>query len=381
MLGPLTQSYSVEEFKNDIMDFRVKVLPTQLVGCSILWKIVLEAKNEVVTLMAIEMINKIHTKLADDLDDRIGEISSDFVETAIEKLRLYYQGHQSIAQNNLTRSHELVKLLKLIEGMLDNSERRGNSGITPLISVPKGYDITLKIQTYCMDALIGTVAPAQFDLAVHSRITYWQLTMLIAKILKVAPEMLRLIPMACKIGDRDTGKILEELNVPDGEQITVTKRSEEFTPRVNLVRNKVLTDKARSVFTEIYERFSKEGKFTRQGCAEFTQVCLVDKNITEEDHQITALFKEYDKQDKGYLTIEEFLGFYELASINRERVVWSNLKELGYGPDLNKLNAEKSIIITTSLPKDKLPRYLLANNSDYLEFLFSLVSIIYPIRI
>jgi hypothetical protein len=371
MLGSLNQGYNVEDFKSEIMDFRVKTLPTQIIGCSVLWKIALEAKSESVTMMAIEMINKIHTKISEELDNRIGEISSEFVEIAIEKLRVCYQ---QVVQDKQSRSNEIVKLLRLIEGMLDNSERKGNSGITPFISIKRGYNLTVKVQTFNMDPIVDVTLPDQFDLIVHSKITSCQLTILIAKRLNLAHEILRLIYMTCEVKDSDNGRILEELKVPDGEVIKVTKRTEEFIPRVNLHKNKALTDKARSVFTEVYERFSKEGKMFPSNYAEFTQVCLGDKSISENDYQIIVIYKDYDKEKKGHLLLEEFLKFYEVASISREEVVWNNLKELGYGPDLNKLDAEKPVVITNALPKDKLPRYLLANDSNYFDFLFSLVS-------
>ena len=371
MLGPLSQGYSVEDFKSEIMDFKVKTLPTQIIGCSVLWRIALEAKSESVAMMAIEMINKIHTKISEELDNRIGEISSEFVETAIEKLRVCYQ---QVVQDKQSRSNEIVKLLTLIERMLDNSERKGNSGITPFISIPKGVNLTVKVQTFNMDPIVDVTLPDQFELTVHSKITSCQLTMLIAKKLNLAHEMLRLIFMTCEVRESDNGRTLEELKVPDGEVIKVIKRTEEFIPRVNLHRDKILTDKARSVLTEVYDRFSKDGKMFPPNYAEFTQVCLGDRSITENDYQILTIYKEYDKEKKGYLLLEEFLKFYEVSSVSREEVVRNNLKELGYGPDLNKQDAEKPVVITNALPKDKLPRYLLANDSDYFDFLFSLMS-------
>lgn len=375
MIGTLTQGYSTEDFKGDIMDFRVRTLPAQIIGCSLLWKIILEATSESVTMMAIDMINKIYTKLSEDLDNRIGEISSGFVETAIEKLRLC---HKQVAEGNQRRSNEIVKLLRLVEGMLDNSERKGNSGVTPFAGIQKGFGLTVKVQTLNMNSVVSANTPDEFDLPVHSSITYCQLTMLIAKRLNLAYEILRLIFMTCEVKDSDNGRTLEELKVPEGEVIKVTRRTEEFIPRVSLVKDKALTDKARSVFTELFDRFSKHAKMLPANYAEFAQGCLGDATISENDYQIIGIYKDYDKEKKGYLALSDFLNFYETASIGREEVVWNNLKELGYGPDLNKLDAERPIVITNTLPRDKLPRYLLANDSDYLDFLFSLVSKIYP---
>ena len=54
--------------------------------------------------------------------------------------------------------------------------------------------------------------------------------------------------------------------------------------------------------------------------------------------------------------------------------MWSNLKELGYGPDLNRLDMQKPIITASTTAANKLPRYILSNNPIYFEFLFQLLS-------
>ena len=167
MTGALKENNNSDNFKDYTMDFRVKTLPTQIIGCSILWKIVLEAKSELVTIMAIEMINKIHTKLSEELDNRVGEISGQFVETAIEKLKLCWK---KMTQDNINKSNEIVKLIKLIETMLDNSERKGNSGITPFVSLSKGIPLTLKIQTFSVHDAANN-SQDNFNLVVNSKIT------------------------------------------------------------------------------------------------------------------------------------------------------------------------------------------------------------------
>lgn len=86
------------------------------------------------------------------------------------------------------------------------------------------------------------------------------------------------------------------------------------------------------------------------------------------------LFREYDKDKRGYLTCEQFSSFYESASFDREDTVWNNLKELGYGPDLNRIDLNKPFVTTSATAYNKLPRYLLSNNPDYFSLLLTLVS-------
>ena len=270
-LGPLI-ACGKDDGDNEEIEFRVKTLPTQIVGSGVLWQIVLEAKNEAVASKAIELVNKLYTKLADELEDRIAEISSNFVETAIEKLKIF---HERMVNEKENRAGEIVKILRLIEEMLDDSERKGNGGITPLWGLGKGLPLLLKIQNFATDSIMNSQIPDKFELNVHSRITLWQLKVLVSKKLMIAPELLKLVVPGSETKDRDNGKMLEDLKVGDGDNIRATKRSEDFVARTALLsKQKLLTDKAKAVFSEVFERFSKDGKMLPIDCASFTRVCL-----------------------------------------------------------------------------------------------------------
>lgn len=168
------------------VEFKVKAPPSQIKGLPQLWKIALEAKCEDVTSRAIELLNMLYTKLGEELEAQIAEISSNFVETAIEKLRIFYA---SIIKDNINRSREIVKLVRLIEEMLDESERRGNGGISPLRCLHKGVPMKVEVINYMANTAFNSVSNDKFPLIIHSNITYWQLKMLIAKKLQVEPEI------------------------------------------------------------------------------------------------------------------------------------------------------------------------------------------------
>ena len=368
MIGPMAPGY-VNEDKEGIIEFRVKVLPSEIIGTPIVWKIILEAENENVAVYAIELINKIYTKLSEEMEDKIAEISSSFIDTAIKQLKLYYK---RMVQEKLSRSSEIVKVLRLIEQMLDDSEKRGNAGITPFASLFKGQDMKLTIQNFAYDPLDRTDGPDKIELIVHSKVTYWQLLMLVARRLNMNPELLTLKFSNTEIFNKDNAKTLEELKVT--ENIKVTRRTEDSISRLNLTKGDRLTKRAKAVFVEIYKRFSKEGKMDKGDYVEFARACLCDRSITSSDSQIIKVFNDYDKDNKGYLKEEEFLEFYEVSSVNKEEVVWNNLRGLRYGPDLKRIDESKKDALSTAIVFDRLPRYLLSNDSDYLSFIFSLVS-------
>jgi len=368
MIGPMAPPEMNQE---EEIEFRVKVLPSELIGASTLWKIVLEATNEQVTISAIELISKIYTKLSEDLENKISEISSSFIEMAIKQLKLCYQTMMNI---NINRSNEIVKILRLIEQMLDESEKKGNGGITPLNAIMKGSNLNLTIKNHAVDTFERPDIPDTIDLTVHRRTTYWQLIMLVARRLGMEPERVNIKFPGIEISNKENAKALEDLGVLECEYATARKSNRQQMPRLSLTKSGTLTAKARAVFVEVFERFSKEGKMDTDCFTEFSRVCLCDKTIKSTNHQIKEVFDDYDRGNKGYLTLDSFLHFYECSSMTIEEVVWSNLRELGYGHDLEKFDETKGITITI-IERERLPRYLLANNSEYLSFIFSLASI------
>lgn len=369
MIGPMPPP---EKEQEEEIEFRVRVPPSEIIGASTLWKIVLEAANEQVTIRAIELINKIYTKLSEELEDKMSEISSSFIETVIKQLKLC---HQNMLRGNLSRSNEIVKLLRLTEQMLDESEKKGNGGITPLIGFLKGHELKLSIKNYAIDALDRPDVPEAVDLNVHSKITYWQLTTLVARRLNIEPELIRIKFATIETTNKDGAKTLEELGVSEGEYTTAQKSNWHQMARLSLIKNGNLTAKARTALSECFERFSKDGKMDPECFTEFTRICLSDRSISCNNYQIKEVFCDHDRGNKGYLTMDEFLWFYEISAVNTEDIVWNNLRELGYGPDLEKFDATKQIAIV-AIARERLPRYLLANNSEYLSFIFSLASII-----
>ena len=167
------------------VEFKVKAPPSQIKGLPQLWKIALEAKCEDVTSRAIELLNMLYTKLGDELESQIAEISSNFVETAVEKLRIFYA---SIIKDKVNRSREIVKLVRLIEEMLDESERKGNGGISPLRCFHKGVPMKIDVTNYMNNSALNSFSNDKFPLIIHSNLTFWQLKMLIGKKLQVEPE-------------------------------------------------------------------------------------------------------------------------------------------------------------------------------------------------
>lgn len=57
--------------------------------------------------------------------------------------------------------------------MLDESEKRGNGGITPLGCLMKGRTIKIHINNLAVDTVMNTNIPSLFEIFVHGKITIW----------------------------------------------------------------------------------------------------------------------------------------------------------------------------------------------------------------
>ena len=171
-------------------EFVVTVSPGKLLGVDALWKIVLEARSEDVTLKAIELLNELYTKLAEELEDSIAEISGQFVASAVEKLKVF---QTQIVKEGQNRGREIVKLLKLIEQMLDESERKGNFCITPFHALNRGTQVNVTILNYAIDTVTHSIYPEKITLSAHSKVTFYQLKTLIAATLNLHPESVSLL--------------------------------------------------------------------------------------------------------------------------------------------------------------------------------------------
>ena len=183
--GPRLYPILVEQHPHEDLNFKVKVNPSEIKGLNILWKVALEAKNDNVTVLAIDVLNKLHTVLEPHLEERIAEISTHFIETAIEKLGVFYEGMVARKEN---RAKEIVKLLKLVEEMIDESERKGNAGYTPLYALHKFRPVNLKVVDNSTARVISTDPRPQWEATVSSSLTCWQLKMLIARRFNLPPD-------------------------------------------------------------------------------------------------------------------------------------------------------------------------------------------------
>ena len=104
-------------------------------------------------------------------------------------------------------------------------------------------------------------------------------------------------------------------------------------PRLLLIKDNKLTNKAINTFKNIFNLFSINGKMNKEQSINYFQTCGYDEMMNY--FKIDELFV-YDKDKDGFILFEDFIKYY-YDLINQDLYeVWDNLEKLGYNNYLNE---------------------------------------------
>ena len=102
-----------------------------------------------------------------------------------------------------------------------------------------------------------------------------------------------------------------------------------------------------------------------KGIAEFIKGVGNNKeDVDEDESRVKDFLKKHDKDNKGYVSEEEFIGFYKEALKDKKHVVWKNLKMMDIREDLTKKDEPFDI---KYFENEKLPRYQLGNDIEFIK--------------
>ena len=103
-------------------------------------------------------------------------------------------------------------------------------------------------------------------------------------------------------------------------------------PRLLLIKDNKLTNKAINTFENIFNLFSINGKMNKEQSINYFTNCGYG---IWANYRINELFK-YDKDKDGFILFEDFIKYY-YDSINQDLdYVWEDLEKLGYNKYLNE---------------------------------------------
>jgi len=106
-------------------------------------------------------------------------------------------------------------------------------------------------------------------------------------------------------------------------------------PKLLLIKNNKLTDKAIKVFKDIFNLFSTNGNMNKIQGARFVS-SIIGIQVNKDSKYVNNLFSKYDIDNDGLLSFEDLINFYLDLIINKIDRVWEHLYLLGYNNLLEK---------------------------------------------
>ena len=122
-----------------VQEVSLKNSPTNVKGVEVIWRIMLESNNQEVLNASRDLLSKIYTQIAPEMQEREKEMRSVFIETYLNKLEAGIKN---------SKTNEIQKLIKLMVDMIEKSEEKGTGGLKSHCSILKGERVTLTFENY-----------------------------------------------------------------------------------------------------------------------------------------------------------------------------------------------------------------------------------------
>lgn len=99
------------------------------------------------------------------------------------------------------------------------------------------------------------------------------------------------------------------MNFKNNEDLVASKKNIDIDKAPLTQAGGQLTPEARAIFEDWFDTFSKEGLMRKEDTVAFIRSCTED-NCSINDTRVTNLFRDYDNDNDGCVTKEEFVEFY-----------------------------------------------------------------------
>lgn len=157
-----------------------------------------------------------------------------------------------------------------------------------------------------------------------------------------------------------------EDKIPHADLVQYIFNEENKTNRVEI------TEQVLNILQGWFREYSTQEdglfKMYKEDCARFMQsVTNARDTIHPDSNKVMSLFNEYDKDGLGYIGEESFVNFFRFSTINidKRKVVWENLRNMGVRNDLKRINEPFYIHDCERNPASvqELPRLKLGNDA------------------
>jgi ubiquitin carboxyl-terminal hydrolase 34 len=353
-------NYSTENQPKEF-EYSIIVPPYELEGMECLRKLLFEVQADKVLDQAFEFFIMLYDcSNIRQIEDLI-EIRKEYIEYLLTHLR-----------DSTDISYKL-RALYLLRNFMEECEKQGTAGLKPHGAMLKGDLHNIIVLNQVSYYPNKPEIPKKLEFKLHSNTTFWELRSLVGKKVKLLPDEFRLTRSFPHkdIKDSENGKTLNDLRIRPTETLVVYKKSSNI-PRANLLDSEqTLLTQPKAIFTSMFYKFAdSEGRMSAEGCAAFTNSCTGDQ-CKASDRRIQDFFTNYDDDNDGYLTLDNFLEFYRQACINRISTVWSNIYAYHYNNELRSyldIDNERTDVRT-------IPGYIITQSKKHFDLLFEILNI------
>lgn len=140
--------------------------------------------------------------------------------------------------------------------------------------------------------------------------------------------------------------------------------------RAPLLDGNNLSKDATRIFSKIFSVFSTNGLMSKQECQKYHQKCVGEMAMSYGENKVGEIYETYDTDKDGFLTLDDFLKFYEKSIRARETTVWSNLEAMGVRNDLKILDDLEIVHVDPQT----LIRTLLVSDERFMGLLFKILN-------
>ena len=304
------------------------------------------------------------------MEKHIVQIREEYLLRCTTYLELFQSEYKptKIDECLLTKT-KIFRCLQLLSSLFDESEKKGTGKIKYHSSLIKGELLTFAVNN---DVTFGGDVPKKIDVKINSNKTVFDLRHQIALQAKTSWDSMKLYRFSNnnqEIKDNENGRTLGELRIRNGETIQAQRKPTPYVQQVALTNpDGSIVDDAKVIFTEMFHKFAENGKMSPDGCASFIHSCTND-NCKGDDRRVKEVFEKWDHDKDGFLLVENFLDFYQLACNERPTVVWYNLQAHHYRNDLKR----HSDVEDESVDIRSLPTYIFSLNQKNYQILFELL--------
>lgn len=170
------------------------------------------------------------------------------------------------------------------------------------------------------------------------------------------------------------------MKIMNYEIITVRKKAKDTGSRAPLLTDEgSLTPEAAKVFNDMFTKLSSpDGFMYPSDSVKFLKHVNGYSNdyVNEDNPTLKSFFAQYDPENLGYITREEFLRFYTEKSEKVPETVWRNLQNAKIGNDLKPIDPDSQEDPYEVKSPEELPRYFIAQDPAIYQSLVELLNVL-----